>query len=193
MCGTSAQVSEQRRNHAGIRQQGLARARTNRRTVTHTQRSRWPAQRPTRGRIPGTATLRLRGNAFATIRSCWASCTGERAPANWRSGSVNRTSQRQDPEIQLRCRLSKIFRSGKELAKIRAKTSELGEKGIVATDQFERRDGRATCGPVDQRAVDVLVCEDRLGLFRLALPPFQSPGFACFPAKRPVSTRLQGP
>ena len=153
MCGTSAQVAGQRRNPAGIWQRG-SRVPGQRGEPSHTRRARWQAQP---GGIPGTANLRLRGDDFATIRSCWACCTGERAPAKWRTRecwspqSDKPTAGHRNPtSLQIEQDLSQREMS-KELAEIRAKTSELGEKSDCGDGPIRRLDGRATCGPAITR------------------------------------------
>ena len=153
LCGTSAQVAGQRRNRAGSRQQGLARARTKRRTVTH------PALQVAGPRDPRVAEYQVpQPSAFAAMTLQQSDRAGRPAPESARqqsgergsAGHLNRTSQRQGhrnpTSLQIEQDLSQREMS-KELAKIRAKTSELGEKSDVATDQFECLDGRATCGP----------------------------------------------
>ena len=191
--GTSAQVAGQRRSilpasGKGVRA-GPSRTKRRHRYTPGALGSR--PDDPRRGRIPGTATLRLRGNDFATIRSCCACCTGERAPANWRTregwspqsdkptaGHRNPTSLQTEQDLSQR-------EMSKELAEIRAKTSQLGE--IM---RLWRRTNSSvlTAAPLavrHQRAVEVLVCEDRLGLFHRASAPVSAPWSLVFQRKGP--------
>jgi HlyD family secretion protein len=164
MCGTSAQVTGQRRNRAGIREQG-SRVPIQM-EASHTGSPGDLLAGPTTPLVAEYQVPQLSAFAATSLQqSNWIGrhATGSaatpfvsRQQSGERGSNLNRTSQGRITELQLRCRLSKIFHSkvSKELAEIRAKTSELIEKRVTAEDQLKRIDIRAPQdGRVHQLAV----------------------------------------